>query len=270
MVSRWLRLAAGDVVVFAGSGRLSRTAVITHVFHSPEAAAHLWGHSPTANGDMQTWEYMFSMTTPIDIDIEYGVMNDAIGRAPGAQVREFTVLPEGESNALVALLESLEAAPHRINSPEEYSELVATPAFEQLEQEVVSLRRAEQGYLRKLLVPGPFGRCSLCRRTFSSEFLVAAHIKRRSQCSAEEKLDFTNIAMLNCRFGCDELFGRGFVGVGPDGAFHISTQLPGGPSSAYVDEYLRGATSEHWSKNPGSRRYYAHHLATDFRVSPGA
>lgn len=50
--------------------------------------------------------------------------------------------------------------------------------------------QAEQAMLRKHLLRGATkGRCSLCRREFPLELLVAAHIKPRSQCTRKEQSD---------------------------------------------------------------------------------
>jgi hypothetical protein len=38
------------------------------------------------------------------------------------------------------------------------------------------------------------------------DLAVAAHIKRRADCSEEERPDVQNIAMVSCRLGCDALF----------------------------------------------------------------
>ena len=55
--------------------------------------------------------------------------------------------------------------------------------------------------------------CGICGRLFPMDLLVAAHIKRRSECSHEEKLDYRHNVMPMCKFGCDDLFERGYVTV---------------------------------------------------------
>jgi hypothetical protein len=74
--------------------------------------------------------------------------------------------------------------------------------------------RTEQGFLRQYL----FGTkqehtCTICGRVFPAKFLRAAHIKRRADCSVEEKLDYKNNVTPMCTFGCDELFERGYIVV---------------------------------------------------------
>jgi len=42
---------------------------------------------------------------------------------------------------------------------------------------------------------------------------VAAHIKKRSECSLDEKKDLANVATAMCVLGCDSLFEKGYIGV---------------------------------------------------------
>lgn len=77
--------------------------------------------------------------------------------------------------------------------------------------------RLEQAKLRKILLDGKnVQNCQLCGNPFATEFLVAAHIKPRRLCSEKERLD-SNIAILLCKFGCDELFEKGYLVVGSTG-----------------------------------------------------
>ena len=63
-----------------------------------------------------------------------------------------------------------------------------------------STARAEQRELRKrLLSRGKT--CAICGDNFQENLLVAAHIKKRSECTDKEKGDLNNIAMLACKLG---------------------------------------------------------------------
>ncbi len=96
--------------------------------------------------------------------------------------------------------------------------------FGDLDVQRTTTTRSEQSALRKFLVDKTTeSQCELCGMTYPVEFLVAAHIKKRSECSDEEKRDIPANAMLACRFGCDELFERGYIGVSDDGAILITT-----------------------------------------------
>lgn len=73
--------------------------------------------------------------------------------------------------------------------------------------------RVEQPALRRRLLAGRSAApCGLCGETFPAEYLVAAHIKRRADCTERERAD-PNVAMLACLFGCDAAFERGDLWV---------------------------------------------------------
>jgi len=67
---------------------------------------------------------------------------------------------------------------------------------------------------RKRLLKGKTsGSCQLCGREMNSEFLIAAHIKQRSECEDHEKRDLDGVMMLACKFGCDYLFEIGMIAI---------------------------------------------------------
>ncbi|XID75025.1 hypothetical protein ACF3NA_00095 [Alkanindiges sp. WGS2144] len=81
-----------------------------------------------------------------------------------------------------------------------------------LDVESKTKRRIEQTLLRSFLLQGkPFGKCVICDNELPENMLVAAHIKKRSECTNHEKLDFSNIASLMCKLGCDDFFEKGYV-----------------------------------------------------------
>jgi hypothetical protein len=74
--------------------------------------------------------------------------------------------------------------------------------------------RREQKTLRWALGLGTgINQCSICSRLFPDRLLIAAHIKKRSQCSDSERIDIPAVAFIACSFGCDVLFEHGYIGV---------------------------------------------------------
>jgi hypothetical protein len=74
--------------------------------------------------------------------------------------------------------------------------------------------RIEQSYLRGLLFQDrESSPCDLCGTELPTELLVAAHIKPRSECSRDERLDAYNIVFALCQLGCDALYERGMVSI---------------------------------------------------------
>ena len=84
--------------------------------------------------------------------------------------------------------------------------------------------RREQYELRKRLLRKN-NLCAICGNNFPSELLVAAHIKKRSKCTDQEKRDLQNIAMLACKLGCDALYEIGYLVVNSDGFVQKSSKI---------------------------------------------
>lgn len=264
-VTKWNRLRPGDYIAFAADGRLFAGAVITRVFRSPSFARELWGETSTANGTAQTWELMFSVSDIEELDVSYSVMNPLIGRAPRANVQEFAVLSEVASAALLEYLNRTENSYEELDSPLIRQALI-TSQLDETDRAVTAMRRMEQRAIKTSLLQGStVAVCDLCGQMMGAEFLTAAHIKRRSICSDAERVMLSAVAMLNCRFGCDELFGKGYVGVDSSGTVRVSDVLAPGPARTYAEAKLVGRTCSAWEDRVETREFFAYHWSYDFR-----
>ncbi|MFE9749227.1 hypothetical protein ACFYOT_30320 [Saccharothrix saharensis] len=136
--------------------------------------------------------------------------------------------------------------------------------FAELDGRVIAKYRKEQGELRKVLV-GDVAEapCALCGRVFPVEFLIAAHVKRRSRCDDDERNDLRNVAMLACSFGCDRLFELGYVAVGEDGTVVVAG---GGVLEPHLEQ-LRGRVVEAFHER--SAGYFRWHRRTVFKGRSG-
>ncbi|EAR25275.1 hypothetical protein A20C1_01766 [marine actinobacterium PHSC20C1] len=119
---------------------------------------------------------------------------------------------------------------------------------------IVSYRKEQSG-LRKLL----FGtkvteRCGICAREYPVQFLHTAHIKSRSACALEERGDWKNVVMPACLFGCDALFERSFLNVGPDGVIQLQGNYNETPSLAAFAKSLEGKVVRAFT--PTNRVYF--------------
>ncbi len=116
--------------------------------------------------------------------------------------------------------------------------------------------RKEQAFLRAHISGGrPQATCVLCENEYPLEFLVAAHIKKRSECSKSEKLDFDNIAALMCKAGCDDMFEKGYVFVS-GGVVKKNEKRSTTPALDVLIRKIEGNTVANWA---GSSEYYKHH-----------
>ena len=101
------------------------------------------------------------------------------------------------------------------------------------------------------------GTCSLCGDQLPVQFLVAAHIKKRSECSHKERLDIPAIAMAACKFGCDALFEVGYLAVDDKGVVVVSDLAPKqGAAAAYLSR-VAGKVSGAFDE--GREVYYEWH-----------
>lgn len=124
--------------------------------------------------------------------------------------------------------------------------------------------RIEQAKLRQILLDGKNEHdCKLCGNKFASEFLVAAHIKPRRLCSDDERLD-NNVAMLLCKFGCDELFEKGYLVVDSIGEICIGKQLFDPVPKKHLNNVV-GRKCSSWSTKTQS--YFLDH--SDYHLKNG-
>ena len=122
--------------------------------------------------------------------------------------------------------------------------------------------RKEQALLRSILADGrELAHCALCGHQYPLRFLVAAHIKKRSICTDDERRDLRHVAMLACTFGCDALYEAGWITVGPDG--RIQAIPPDTEPSGRLRDHLQQLAGQYCrAHNQASEAYFAWHRKT--------
>jgi hypothetical protein len=166
---------------------------------------------------------------------------DVPGHGPNQaqQVAAIISEPLKEEGAPRVLLDRLEAIDDKKPTEEDFA--VAVAALDALDRVSHRAGRVEQSYLRRALFSASIARCDLCGRAFEIEFLVAAHIKRRADCDDQEKRDVAHVVMSACRFGCDELYERGYIAVRDDGHIILSNAIDTSEHArTYAVQYLKG------------------------------
>lgn len=125
-----------------------------------------------------------------------------------------------------------------------------------LDKKYETLVRKEQRILRGRLFSGASdATCAICGNVYPIELVVAAHIKKRSECSNSEKRDLANVIPM-CKFGCDDLFERGYVFV-RNGRVAVSRELPLNKLVESYVERIRNRPCPHWNRH--SARYFRWH-----------
>ncbi|MED4461844.1 hypothetical protein [Metabacillus fastidiosus] len=207
----WEKIKAGDIALFTTNMRIFASGVVTHKFYSPQLALELWGWKE----DGVTWEYVYLLDEIQELDIPVQQLNETVGYSRENSVRRFTVLDKEKSGRIFERFNFGSEVYYPHVSEEEYKEVVINiDPTKPLDSKSMSLRRTEQSFLRKYLFKNKkTSCCGICHKEMPVEFLVAAHIKKRAKCTDEEKLDYKNIVMPMCKFGCDELYEKGYIGV---------------------------------------------------------
>ncbi|WP_181035099.1 hypothetical protein [Arthrobacter sp. B0490] len=254
--TRWDRISSGDTILFTGDSEVFKVGRVTHKFRSAGLADTLWAPKTTANGHSASWEYMYAFNQPMDITIPYTRIDQALRDLP-FPTREFSVLTPAQSDRILEYLQMSGQEPPPPPTPASSQQMTWTS--EEFDVSYLTRRRTEQAYLRQFLLKGGSGQCALCGRDFSKDFLVAAHIKKRSLCTDQEKADIPAVAMLACRFGCDELFERGMIVVAPDGRIKKTRRLSDEEARRYFTDYLRGRMIAKWDQRTSSHTYFTAH-----------
>ena len=123
----------------------------------------------------------------------------------------------------------------------------------------MSLRavRREQRTLRWALGLGVgSSQCAVCGRTLPDHLLVAAHIKKRSECTESERIDIPSVAFVACTLGCDTLYEHGYISVDVKGRVIALRPCP----DRHLEEAVSGLVGrsvDGWSQS--SARYFAWH-----------
>jgi hypothetical protein len=188
---------------------------------------------------------------------------DIPGYGPDQADRLADAVPTQELVAPRAIRDRLDAIDDEKPTEADYAAAVCAIDGD-LDRAVQTARRVEQSYLRRALFGGPIASCDLRGREFEVEFLVAAHIKKRAECSDPERRDIAHVVMSACRFGCDKLFERGYISVGDDGRLIISRDVESSEHAhAYARQHLAGKVFGR--PMAGREGYFAWHRANPFR-----
>lgn len=219
--SKWEKLIEGSSIsLFYKNKVFFSQSLITKKLHNRALAIHLWDYDHNAN----TWEYIYflDMLSPLALNIED--FNKAVGYADTYVLQGFNVLDGEKADTLYSRIDEFDMFDSDVdNSEDEYKEVVEKQFNGELDSQSKGVFRKEQGYLRNKLFKGKKTcKCAICHNEFPIQMLVAGHIKKRSKCTREEKLDVENIAMPVCKFGCDDLFEKGYIRVNNEGFIYSS------------------------------------------------
>ncbi|UQN06497.1 HNH endonuclease [Deinococcus sp. QL22] len=198
-----------------------------------------------------------------------GVGRAPMARGPGNRTRRIRIELSGafSEDSLVTLLNGgvrLEDSPSDTDTAS--SELLdaddlcfegTPPESMNILREVLARSNKEQRHLKKVLLKGKtMGPCCICGTFLPDTLLVAAHIKKRSQCTTGEREDYSNVGALMCALGCDALFERGLIIVDRDGIIRKGSKLKSTLRIPKVEEVLDVQCAAY---TEGNKNYFAWH-----------
>ena len=247
--TKWKRIDEGDVALFSRDGHIFAAGTVTCKIHNKDLALNLWGTDSAG----ATWEYIFFLDEIKHLRIPYIEFNRAVGYAENFVIQGFNVLDEDRSSNLFASFDLISDVYLPEISDAEYDK--TSIELDELETKVEVKVRKEQGYLRKKLFAGKqVANCAICSREMNIQFLVCAHIKKRSRCSDEEKRNLHNVVPM-CKFGCDELFERGYIAV-----HERKIQVLKDNNTEYVTQYLNNLSEKDCDiYNENNREFFKWH-----------
>lgn len=252
-VAKWERVDSGDIALFSREGQIFSAATVVMKIHNERLAEALWGR----DSNDQTWEYIYFLAEVRPLSVSYADFNAAAEYDENYVIQGFNVLDPDRSRVILDRFDLESEAYLPSVSEKEFTDAVTSAPSGPLDVYTSTQVRTEQKFLRRHLFKNQVhARCCFCGDLLPVEFLVAAHIKRRSDCSDQEKLDYRNVVMPMCKLGCDELFERGYLGVRAG----IITELLTGPTTDRLKALISklvGSSCSAWSAN--SEKYFDAH-----------
>ncbi len=258
----------GDVTLFSAKNKFFASAVVTYKVHSPAVAAQLWKPDKKLG---QLFEYVYFLDELRELAIPYATFNNLLEYKPKNVVRGFHVLDAAQSEILFDTFEL---------ASDTYIEPITQTVYEDLQNKkalqsklnalektdgVRSAKyRLEQGHLKKYLFGyHTIATCGICQQEFPVGTLVAAHIKPRAKCEPEERTDL-HVVMPMCKFGCDELFEKGYISVDAGKVIDLAKQ----PNTAAVRAKLKEVVGKACTyATPERISYFVWHFNTHRKKS---
>lgn len=234
---KWEKITKGDVTLFSKTGGIFAKAVTTMKFNNYDLAKNLWGVDENNN----TWENIYLVTDIEMIDVTYKRFNKILGYKDNYVIQGLQVLDEIKSNKLFEVLELYNYSLNEPVSIDDYKNTLSNlENADKLDTEYMARRRKEQSFLRNYLFGNDkYFECGICGEKFPIDMLITAHIKKRSYCSNDEKLDYKNIVMPMCKLGCDDLYEKGYIFVDGSGKISLNRDRPITQKiSQYVDPII--------------------------------
>ncbi|MFC1957108.1 HNH endonuclease [Chloroflexota bacterium] len=228
--------------------------MVTYKLHNQILAKELWG----LDDDGQTWEYIYFVDDIKKQQIIYQELRKKAEYKDGYNFYRFNVCDEDRSQKIIeAFALSSEIYLPTVSKEQFVDAINALAKKGTLDKKRATKTRDEQDYLRRHLFQGKrILKCGICNREYPISFLIAAHIKKRSECSLDEQADVESIVMPMCSFGCDYLYEKGYIAIKNGKVVNLNKN----PTTSSLQQYLTDIINNncpYW--NDGTIPYFKWH-----------
>lgn len=232
----WRYMRPGDVVLFLTQrgGSIEYVGTVIALAQSEKLAGAIWGD---ACGDFQ---YVYFLASVECSSLSRGQVNEIVGYKDNYPWQQPTVIRDV---SLVNQLQSLLGSPSQPLPP---MDAIASDDFTglSLEDAQDGLRlatyRKEHQTLKANLFKGQLAmRCAVCGELFPKSLLVTAHLKKRSECAPEERID-PAVVLPMCVAGCDALYERGYLSLDAATSLVVETPRTAQLTGTYMHKVAKG------------------------------
>ncbi len=210
--SHWKTINNGDLILFFRNNKIFFSSQVFAKYSEQKLARSIWF---TNRKDLLR-ENLLILTNTSELSVNTKEVTKILGYKSSQITKSITTIDQQKTHLLAEELElDLDYLATTQNSKSFQQRL--NGLGKDLSLDIVSKRRAEQHIFSEYLFSGKdYVTCSICHKNYPSDLLVAGHIKKRSDCSDSEKRDL-NIVMPVCKFGCDDLYEKGYILINDKG-----------------------------------------------------
>jgi len=228
----WEGMRNGDTIFFFRNKTFILAGRVGLTFNSKNLAKKIW----TENTANKLKENLIIFNETFELGFKTSEVTNILDYKSDAINRKITSINERKSFMLLEELKIEFFKGSEIIEPKTFQERLNNITGD-LSLDAITKRRAEQHIFSEYLFSGKESvKCSICHKDYPSDLLVAGHIKKRSDCSPSEKRDL-NVVMPVCKFGCDDLYEKGYILINKKG---LVVSNPNISLTGSVGEYMKG------------------------------
>lgn len=245
----WDRLNNGDMCLFYRNKEFISKGRVFYKASCEDLSKELWGRSSKG-----AWKNLIFLDLVESISIPLSKINKTLGYKQDYILRSFSILDSKKSAKIFKEISNSEDPISRRDFYQTKLTSIKIPT----DKTGITKSRVEQDVFADFLFGNSIkSKCVICNETLPNNFLVAGHIKKRSLASENERKDL-NIVMPICKFGCDDLFEKGYIYVNEEGILKSSGRKP---TTKFVTSFIK----KHEGKrirffNEKNRQYFNDHM----------